>query len=234
MIAIILCGGLGIRLRNVVPDLPKVMAPVNGKPFLEYVIKQLIKKGIDERDIILSCGYKSKVIKDYFASQIICLKEPELLGTGGAIGYIIKELIKRGLLDLGDDGCFMVVNGDTFLDIPIADFKYEHLSNKAQISIAMVKVPDTERFTRLEIDNNHKITKMIGRGIKDPGFINGGTYIFDKSIMKALPEKGNLEDDVIKPFIDKGVVYGSIYDTTFLDIGIPESYAEAEKILCKK
>jgi D-glycero-alpha-D-manno-heptose 1-phosphate guanylyltransferase len=234
MICVVLCGGLGTRLRNAVPDLPKVMAPVNGKPFLEYIINQLIRNEIFVKDIILSCCYKSKIIKDYFSKQIICIEEPELLGTAGAVRFTIETLLKKGLLDLGDEREIMVVNGDTFLDIPIADFKYEHLSNKAKISIAMVKVPDTERFTRLEIDKNYKITKMIGKGIKDSGFITGGIFIFDKSTIEAFPEKGNLEDDVIKPFVDKGVVYGSVYDTTFLDIGTKESYTEAEKVLCKK
>jgi D-glycero-alpha-D-manno-heptose 1-phosphate guanylyltransferase len=234
MIVIILAGGLGTRLKSVVPNLPKVMAPVNGKPFLEYIVNQLIRNEIFIKDIILSCCYKSKIIKDYFSKQIICIEEPELLGTAGAVRFTIETLLKKGLLDLGDEREVMVVNGDTFLDIPIMDFKHKHLSNKAQISIAMVKLLYTERFTRLDIDKNHKITKMIGRGIKDSGFITGGMFIFDKSIIEVFPEKGNLEDDVIKPFIDKNVVYGFPYETDFLDIGTPESYAEAEKILCKK
>ena len=231
MVVIVLAGGLGTRLRSVVSDVPKVMAPVNGKPFLEYVIEHLEKSGIDERDIILSCGYKSGIIKNYFSEKIICTTEPEPKGTGGAVAYTLKELLKKGLFNVEEDEKFLVVNGDTFLNIPVQDFLSMHEAKKAMISIAMVKVPDAERYCKLEIDANNKITNMLGRGHKGVGYITGGIFAFSANMVDAFPEIGALEEDVIEKFIGLDVVYGFPYEANFIDIGIPEDYERSKTIL---
>ena len=119
--AVILAGGLGTRLRSVVSDLPKCMAPVAGRPFLFYVINYLRLQGVEK--FIFSLGYKHEIIEDYLKDQFStlsyqCSIEEEPLGTGGAIQLACQKATEKNVI---------VVNGDTLFKINVADiFSFHH------------------------------------------------------------------------------------------------------------
>ena len=211
MQTIVLCGGLGTRLRSVVSDVPKVMAPINGKPFLEYLINYIRKFNIG--DIILSVGYRSSSIKNYFVSKFVYSEEEQPLGTAGAIKNAEKHVSENN---------FLVINGDTFFAIDIDELIKKHKEAKANISLALARVKDTQRYARVLIDKNNKIVR-IERGLEGPGLITGGIFIFKKEMLEFFPEKGSLEEDVIAKFIN-GTSYGFPFNGYFCDIGVPEDY----------
>jgi NDP-sugar pyrophosphorylase family protein len=122
----------------------------------------------------------------------------------------------------------MVLNGDTYLDIDYSDFINEHMKSTAIASVSLVKVPDTSRFCRLELGKKNLITKLAGRNWKGPGYITSGAFIFSKTAINAFPEKGNLEDEVLDPFVALGLCNGIPMKGKFIDIGTPESYEECK------
>jgi len=217
MQTIILCGGLGTRLRSVVSNVPKVMAPINGKPFLEYLINYIRKFNVGE--IILSVGYKANIIKDYFGSSIFYSEESTPLGTAGAVS-LCKNFLKV------ESSEFLLINGDTFFAIDINELLRRHKETNANISLALARVKDTQRYARVLIDKNDKVIK-IEKGLEGPGLITGGIFIFKKEMLEFFPEKGSLEEDVIAKFIN-GTTYGFPYSDYFIDIGLPESYEKAK------
>jgi len=215
MTILILAGGLGTRLRRVINDVPKVMAPLSdGKPFLEYLLRYAKKNDADK--IILSVGYKSKIIKDYFGSQYVYTEELRPLGTAGAI--------KNAEADIGsDEQDFIVINGDTFFGINLKDFIRQARRSEAKIAMALSTRKNTERYSRIIIDKNNEMLSSQ-RNIQGPGLIGGGIFYFRTEMLKYFPKKGSLETDVINKFIGKESVYGFSYSDFFIDIGIPEDY----------
>ena len=219
---IILCGGLGLRLRSVVSDVPKVMAPINGKPFLEYLINYIRK--FDVGEIILSVGYKANIIKDYFGSSVLYSEESTPLGTAGAVS-LCKNFLKV------ESSEFLLINGDTLFDIDIEELLKQHRETNANISLALARVKNTQRYARVLIDKNNKIVK-IEKGLEGPGLITGGIFVFKKEMLEYFPEKGSLEEDVIAKFID-GTTYGFPFDDYFVDIGIEKDYKSCMTYLPK-
>lgn len=221
MQVLILAGGLGTRLRSVVSDRPKPMADVNGKPFLEYLINNLVSKGY--KKIIIAAGYKKESIMEYFGdgSNFDCsIKysiETEPLGTGGAIANA-KNLIEEDLL---------VLNGDTFFDINFNEFEQFHKEKDSNYTIALRKVKDVSRYGAVEFDNDDKITGFTSKGENSiSNYINGGIYIIEKQIILSL-ELGkfiSLESEIIPQVLKSKKVYGYKSKDYFIDIGIPEDY----------
>lgn len=219
MKAIILAGGKGKRLREIIKDVPKPMAPVGGRPFLEFLILQLFRYNI--KDIVLSVGYKAEAIKSYFDNgkkwgvNIIYSEEYEPLGTGGAV---------RKASELIEDDEFIVMNGDSFLDMDLGRFIACHREKKASATIGLAYVDDTGRYGRVETGKTGKITGFTEKGIKGPGYINGGVYLFSRKVMNNAPD-GNvsLEEDVFPVLLGHGL-YGMEVKGFFKDIGIPEDY----------
>ncbi|EKK5714180.1 nucleotidyltransferase family protein, partial [Campylobacter coli] len=171
MQAIVLAGGLGTRLRSVVQDLPKPMAPINGKPFLAFVLEYLKKQGITE--IILSVSYKYELIQEYFKDEFHGMKihyniEKELLGTGGAIKDALK-FVKNEVY---------VLNGDTFFDI---DLKKPVL-NSSKICIALKQMQNFDRYGTVNVDEQGIVTSFEEKVFKKQGLINGGVYLLKKDI----------------------------------------------------
>lgn len=219
MKAIILAGGKGKRLREIIKDVPKPMAPVAGRPFLEFLILQLLKYSI--KDIVLSVGYKAESIRSYFnngkkwGANIIYSQEDEPLGTGGAI---------RKASELIDDESFIAMNGDSFLDMDLDHFISCHSENEATATIGLAYVDDTGRYGQVETGEKGEITGFTEKGIKGPGYINGGVYLFSDKVMHNIPD-GNvsLEEDVFPVLLGRGL-YGMKVKGFFKDIGIPEDY----------
>ncbi|WP_130889687.1 nucleotidyltransferase family protein [Fusobacterium varium] len=221
MEAIVLAGGFGTRLKEVVSDVPKPMAPVNGKPFLEYLIKDLGEKGI--RHIILAVGYKKKIIKEYFKNryesiEITYSEELTPLGTGGAIKKALK---------LAKEEDVFIVNGDTFFDIDLKRMKEFHTENKSILTVTVKEMENFDRYGSLIIKGN-KIIEFEEKKKKAKGKINGGIYLIKKDLLNRVEkenfsfEKEVLEDKKIEKYSYESEGY-------FIDIGIPEDYFKIRK-----
>lgn len=225
--AIILAGGLGTRLRTVVSDLPKCMAPVAGKPFLYFVIEHLLKQGIDK--FIFSLGYKSEVIIDYVNEQHPLLYaqyaiEEEPLGTGGAIRFACNMTTEKNVL---------ILNGDTFFDIDVKKLAATHHHANADCTLALKPMQDFERYGVVELNNDNTIASFKEKQHYQVGLINGGAYALHVNafIQEELPQKFSFEKDYLEQYFDKRKMCGDIQDAYFIDIGIPEDFERAQKEL---
>lgn len=219
MKSIILAGGAGLRLRKIIKNIPKPMVPIAGKPFLEYLILQLIK--FDIRDIILSIGYKGEIIKSYFGSgkrwgaHITYSEEAEPLGTGGAI--------KKAAAFIENEQ-FIAMNGDSFLDLDFTVFIAYHNAKQAIATLAAVYVDDITRYGRVEINETGEVTGFIEKNSTGEGFINGGVYILNQIIINNMPSCAfSIEKDVL-PALSKKGLYGMSMKCFFSDIGMPQDY----------
>lgn len=227
MQALILAGGLGTRLRNVVKDRPKPMAPVNGKPFLEYQLAFLKKNGI--RDIVLSTGYMSEKIEGYFDSgkthgvSITYVKEKESLGTGGAIKNAVNMLEKQ----------FIVLNGDSLFLIDITLMIDFHKKHGADITLALAKVKDKSRYGSVEVDNNLQIKRFSEKEESSSELINGGIYLFEKQNIAwdQFPSKFSIEKDFFPQLVVKNKIFAFVSDSYFIDIGTVQDYENFGKQL---
>jgi NDP-sugar pyrophosphorylase family protein len=226
MKAIILAGGKGKRLRSIINDIPKPMAPIKGIPFLEYLILQLKKQNI--KDLIFSTGYKGSIIKNYFQDgdnwdiNIEYSEEDKPLGTGGA-------LRKAG--ELIDDEHFIVMNGDSFFDIEFKQLISFHEDKQAVATIGLAYVETIERYGYVEIGNDGKITKFVEKDNSvSPGYINGGIYILNSELINKIPYgQVSLETEVFPDLINEGL-FGVKFKRFFIDIGKPEEYQR----ICKE
>lgn len=222
---LILAGGLGTRLRHLIPDLPKPMAPVADKPFLYYILNQLHTYGV--KDIYLSIGYQSAKIKDYFkstfySSHIHYVEEKNPLGTGGAIAHALKQINTENIL---------IINGDTFLNIDITDFESFHNKNKSPLSIALKYVTQSNRYGFVNI-KDEVITGFSEKSqtLKD-GWINAGIYLLNKKyFFDNIPDKEvfSFEKDFLEEVCAHGIIKGFVANKYFIDIGIPEDYYRAQ------
>ncbi len=224
--AIILAGGFGTRLQKVVSDLPKPMADINGKPFLEYLFNYLEKYKI--KKVILSVGYKHEKITEYFGNKFNNIEikyavENEPLGTGGAIKFAIDKI---------DNNNFFLINGDTFFDVNLNSLANFFLTNKADIALSLKPLTDFDRYGAVEIDNKKRIKKFNEKKYQKHGLINGGIYALNKNIFNYTDKiKFSFEKDIMEKYLTKLKMYGFISDTYFIDIGIPDDYEKAQKEL---
>jgi D-glycero-alpha-D-manno-heptose 1-phosphate guanylyltransferase len=229
MDAIILAGGLGTRLRSVVSEVPKCMAPICEKPFLHYLLSYLSRFSNVKR-IILSLGYKSEVVTDWieahkpFDFKYIYSIENKQLGTGGAIKKALTFTQSENVL---------ILNGDTFFDVDLNLFVQQYKKNNSLITIALKSMIDFERYGNVEIDEKGIIIAFKEKAYCYEGQINGGVYILNtvntNEIMNRLPEKFSFETEFLKPQIKNENIYGFIHNGYFIDIGIPDDYAKAIK-----
>ena len=225
--AIILAGGLGTRLRPVVADLPKCMAPVNNKPFLTYVIDHLQKQGIEK--FIFSLGYKHENIVAFLETSYPALTykisiEDEPLGTGGAIGK------SCGLVD---EKSVIVVNGDTLFKADLVEMSQVHDLSGAHCTLALKPMKNFDRYGVVEIDNNCGVHCFKEKKYYESGLINGGVYALNKNkfLEETMPEKFSFESDYLEKFFTKRTFLGFVQDKYFIDIGIPEDFARAQEEL---
>ena len=220
--AIILAGGLGTRLRPVVSDVPKPMAPVADKPFLYHLIQYVIKQGVTR--VILSIGYKGDVIIDYFnhnpcGIEISFAFETEPLGTGGAI--------VNGMQKCHGDS-ILVLNGDTFFAMDYSAFIETYNKFTTPVSMALRYLKQNKRYGQAVLQNGY-IVKFESAGDNEPGWINAGIYLIRKNLFDGfdLPEKFSFEQDFIEANIQKLNPVGHQSDAAFIDIGIPDDYQRA-------
>ncbi len=223
--AIILAGGLGTRLKDVVKDVPKSMAPINGRPFLEYLLNYMKHAGIEH--VVLSVGYKHEIITRHFGNCFNDLTieysiEDQPLGTGGGIKKALKKI--RGFKTF-------VFNGDTFFDVNLFRCADYIRIKEASVCIALKNIENTSRYGSVNMDENSRIKGFYEKGEKSgPGFINGGVYMFNKNYLDkfSLPDKFSIEKDFFEKYYESEAFFGMKCQGYFLDIGIPEDYEQAQ------
>ncbi|HSU28854.1 MAG TPA: HAD-IIIA family hydrolase [Chitinophagaceae bacterium] len=223
--AIILAGGLGTRLRESVPDLPKCMAPVAGRPFLFYVINYLRSQGITR--FIFSVGYKHEIIESWLAEQFptldyVSVIEEEPLGTGGAIRHAGKAAQGKTVL---------ITNGDTLYKIDLPHLETLHAKNNADCTIALKPMEDFDRYGVVALDENNRVVSFKEKQFYQSGLINGGTYLLNMPgfLHSMHAEKFSFEQDYLEK--NEHAIYGCPQDAYFIDIGVPDDFLRAQKEL---
>ena len=222
--AIILAGGLGTRLRSAVPDLPKCMAPVAGKPFISYVIDHYLQEGIDR--FIFSLGYKHEIVEEYLMAHYSNLSlafvvEEEPLGTGGAIKLAATEVAGKTAL---------VLNGDTIFRIRLKKLAPFHHMCGADCTLSLKPMKNFDRYGVVELNPDYSISNFKEKQFYSEGLINGGVYALNagKFLRENLPEKFSFEKDYLEKLFPQRRMYGVVQDEYFIDIGIPEDYEKAQ------
>jgi D-glycero-alpha-D-manno-heptose 1-phosphate guanylyltransferase len=226
--AIILAGGKGTRLQSVVNDLPKPMAPVNGKPFLWHLLSYLTQQGVSR--FILSVGYKHRAIIDYFGNsfnnaEIEYAIEQEPLGTGGGIKLAVSKVKSNQ---------FWVINGDTFVRLSLA--KYQQHCPTYNLNLALVKLTDFDRYGVVETINN-RVSAFKEKEFHKEGYINAGIYLMTKKFTEEyFPEKNkfSFEQDILEKYVNTISIGFYKTEAQFIDIGIPEDYYKAQFIFSDK
>jgi len=226
MEAVVLAGGMGTRLRSVVSDIPKPMAPVAGKPFLEYILTWLSYSGVVR--VVLSVGYKWECIRDHFGSRFGGMEidysvEDHPLGTGGAVALAISHTNEHTIL---------VVNGDTSFPISLSELVAHH--GKARgATLALKRMENFDRYGTVVLEGDN-IVAFQEKAPRKSGLINAGIYALDRNFFsgRGLADRFSLEQDVLEKEAGQGRLFGAVFDAPFLDIGIPEDYARASEFLC--
>jgi len=225
MQAVVLAGGLGTRLRSVVADLPKPMAPVAGRPFLAWILDRLVQAGFERT--VLAVGYRHEAIERHFGHAyrgmvLDYAVEAQPLGTGGAIRLAAERIGERPVF---------VLNGDTFLDLDYRAMLDAHLRGRERMSLAVCRIDDAGRYGALEIRDGH-VLGFLEKGRAGPGVINAGTYLLSQDVLERMPRElpFSFEQQLLVPEV--GAIRPAAFQTDglFIDIGVPEDYARAQQL----
>ena len=227
--AIILAGGLGTRLKGVLKGLPKPMAPIRNRPFLEHQMDFWIDQGISR--FILSVGYLNKSISSHFgdsyrSAQINYAHENTPLGTGGGLLMASKNLAEP----------FLLLNGDTFFEVDLNDLCLFHNEHNAEWTMSLFSSKDLDRYMGVELEKTGEIIVLKSKQSQIDLLVNGGVYLINPSAISRLNLnpgiKSSLEDQLLPSFLSLGgKLFGIECYGKFIDIGIPEDYYRAQKIL---
>lgn len=223
---LILAGGFGSRLRSVVSKVPKPMAPVGGRPFLEYILDHWIDQGI--RRFRLSTGHLAEVIESYFGdsyrgASVECIHEKSPLGTGGALRLAL------GTANWSNDTA-IVANGDTWFPVSLKQLSDDSMRQKTPVTLAVKSMEENGRYGAVSLDEDGKV---ISFGAQAGGscLINGGCYLLDirkiKDELSRMPANFSFESDFLASYAARGYVGSSLQSQPFLDIGIPDDYRRA-------
>ena len=227
MTAVLLVGGLGSRLKSVLPSTPKPLAPVGEGSFLELLVMQLRVQGI--QSIVMCTGHLAGLIEAEFGDgsrfgvKIRYSREASPMGTAGAL-KLAEQYIS--------EGCeFLVMNGDSFVEMDIPQFIRLHRRSHGLASMALCEVPDAARYGTVVVDRQNRVTAFKEKtGSHAPGLINAGAYVFNRDILERIPEgPGSLEKDVFPRLLELGFYAFEQYGM-FIDIGTPEDYARAQAL----
>jgi D-glycero-alpha-D-manno-heptose 1-phosphate guanylyltransferase len=230
--AIILAGGLGTRLRSAVPDLPKPMAPIAGRPFLSYQLDYWIAQGVDR--FVLSVGYRHEAIVGHFGAAYhgVALDyaiEATPLGTGGGLLLALDKLADR-------QESFLLLNGDTYFEVDLKALQEFHARGVSDWTFALFRCAQAGRYMGMEVDENGRITALKS-GTGQPGRLaNGGVYLVNPDVLRSAPWASgasfSLEDDLLPATFGAGRrLFGKECAGTFIDIGVPEDYLRAPTLL---
>lgn len=229
---VILAGGLGTRLRDLFPDRPKVMVPVDGQPILAYLIEQVRRAGA--RRIILALGHLSQMVQEYVKHKedgdltIVTHVEENLLGTGGAL---------RAVLPLIESETVLVMNGDSLTKVDLRELLKFHRGRSALLSVVVTFMPDVGRYGVVETDNDGLVLSFTEKPEQGQagGYINAGLYLVQRTVICQIPpkQKVSLERDVF-PLLCGGGFYALKGQYPFIDIGTPESYRLANDFFTER
>jgi D,D-heptose 1,7-bisphosphate phosphatase len=263
MEAVILAGGYGTRLEHIVPDIPKSMAPVAGRPFLRYILDDMAESDIEK--VVLAVGYRQEKIVNYFGNNyrgidLVYSLEDEPLLTGGAV---------KKALTLCENKYVFVVNGDTYLEFDYANAAQVRDMHDAEVLIAVKHMQDTSRYGTVLLENNHTlpisnsaeaptdslVAHIIGfeekvaeqpaqqvnqlalstqLAIAKTGYINAGVYYLRQDSLTSLPNRFSLETDYFPEMIIRTDIMALLADGLFIDIGVPNDYEYAQQLLSPK
>ena len=225
--ALLLVGGIGTRLQPVLPATPKPLAPVGDAPFLQLLVRQLRSQGI--RRLVMCTGHLADQVEREFNDghkwdvAIAYSKEPRPLGTAGAVKFA------EGYLKQASD--FLVMNGDSFLELDFHELIRFHREHDGLISMAVRRVPDATRYGTVQLNTQNRVLGFREKmGAPVPGIVNGGVYVFKRAILQHIPAgPASLEKDVFPWLLEHGV-YALEQHGMFIDIGTPEDYARAQTL----
>jgi D-glycero-alpha-D-manno-heptose 1-phosphate guanylyltransferase len=207
-----------MRLRAAVSDLPKPMAPVGGRPFLERLLDYWIGQGV--RRAVLAIGYMHDTIRLHFGDEyrgcaIAYSIEDHPLGTGGALVQSLPQVHGE---------TFLVLNGDTYFAVPLEALGAFHRQRGADVSMSLFR-SDNPRYTGISLNADGRVTSFAGRGV-----VNGGVFLFQRAALAHWPVGvASLEKDVLPKL--RGAIYGCVFDAPFVDIGVPEDWRAAANII---
>lgn len=225
--AIILAGGLGTRLRNVVGAVPKPMAMVAGRPFLDFLLWQVRSWAI--ADVVLSVGYGAEAIREHVGDgaawglAVRYVEEDEPLGTGGALRLATSAI---------EGNSFLVLNGDSLFDVDVSQVAGVHKTRHATTTIALRYEPNAARFGTVQLDAEGRVTRFAEKDARaTAGEVNAGIYICERSFIELIPATGpsSLETDVF-PSMVGGQLFGLPLQGYFTDIGLPDAYLAANSL----
>jgi len=229
MEAIVLAGGLGTRLRALLPELPKPLAPIAGRPFLEILLRHLASSGVAR--VVLSVGYKHEMIVAAIGSRFAGLAvdyaiEDQPMGTGGAIRLAAASCRAAHVA---------VLNGDSFLELDLRAMLAAHRAANARLTVGTAAVDDAGRYGSLIVRDGH-VVGFAEKGVSGPGIINGGVYLMPRTLLEelGLPRVFSFERDVLTARLDalRPLVFPA--SGLFIDIGVPEDYARAQTLLAAR
>lgn len=222
--AVILAGGLGTRLRRVVADRPKVLAEIQGRPFLEFLLDHLEAAGFER--VVLCTGVQAALVQDVFGNrhgrlQIGYSEETSPLGTGGALRLAVPLL--------GSDPV-LVMNGDSYCQADLAAFAGFHQAKQAEATLLLTQVPDVGRFGQVRVDEQSRVIGFEEKGGSGAGWINAGIYLLSQTLVREIPQGRavSLEREMFPAWIGRNL-FGWQEGGRFIDIGTPESYEAAEQ-----
>lgn len=229
--AVILAGGLGTRLRSAVPDLPKPMAPIGARPFLEHQLDYWIKQGISH--FVLSVCYRHEAIVGHFGNSykgadLEYVIEETPLGTGGGLLLAAEKVSKSEP--------FLLLNGDTYFAVDLKALIEFALANDADWCFSLFRTHEEGRYMGMDISPQGRITSLKS-GTGRPGrLVNGGVYLVNPRALireRFSPgDKVSLEDDIFPTAMALGQrLMGMEFPGIFIDIGVPEDYHRALALL---
>lgn len=225
--AVLLVGGLGTRLRSILPSTPKPLASVGNRSFLELLVRQLSYQGV--RNLVMCTGYLSDQIEDQFGDgkawdvSIEYSRELSPLGTAGALK------LARPYLEAVPD--LLVMNGDSFVDVDLRRLIRFHREHGGVASMAVLQVDNAARYGTVQMGEGKRVAGFSEKASNESsGIVNAGVYVFDNLILDYIADgPTSLERDVFPRIIDQGV-YALEQRGMFIDIGTPEDYARAQQI----
>jgi NDP-sugar pyrophosphorylase family protein len=225
--AVLLVGGIGTRLQPILPGTPKPLAPVGDAPFLQLLVRQLRSQGI--RSFVMCTGHLADQVEKEFSDghkwdvAIAYSKESHPLGTAGALKFAESYLTQAS--------DFLVMNGDSFLELDFRELIRFHREQGGLISMAVRRVPDATRYGTVQLDTHNRVVGFCEKiEAPVPGIVNAGVYVFKRAILQHIPDgPASLERDIFPRLLEHGV-YALAQQGMFIDIGTPEDYARAQTL----
>ncbi|MEI2694496.1 MAG: sugar phosphate nucleotidyltransferase [Saprospiraceae bacterium] len=224
---IILAGGKGSRIQHILPNLPKCLAPVNGKAFLQYQINYLLQSGIEH--FIFSLGYLSEQVIGYLNSQFPSLNktlivEDQALGTGGAIAKAIQAAKSSHVF---------ITNGDTYFPADLELMERLFHQKHADLILATTEIENPDRFGSLDFDDDGRIKHFHEKKPISKAYINAGFYLISKQAFLNCKLKAvfSFETEILEKKINDWKIYAAPMEKLFIDIGVPEDFSRSQTLL---